>query len=139
MDQLRFGSMAGVSPRSRPRVSDQEKKQRKKEYDRKYYEKNEEKLKEQQRKYYEKPEYKEKMKVYRKNWRRNPEYRERRLELGRKDKIGTVCQFDGCEIDDIDMLMIHHLFPGDKETTVVLCANHHLKIDHFKEGFYNHD
>jgi len=47
------------------------------------------------------------------------------------------CQFDGCEIDDFYMLDTHHLFPGNKEITIVLCVNHHRLIDHFKEGFYN--
>ena len=31
--------------------------------------------------------------------------------------------------------MTHHLFPGDKETITIFCANHHLLIDHDKEGF----
>jgi hypothetical protein len=31
--------------------------------------------------------------------------------------------------------MTHHIFPDDKKTIVILCANHHLLIDHEKEGF----
>ena len=54
-----------------------------------------------------------------------------------ENKIVSFCQFDGCEVANPDMLITHHLFPGDKETTIVLCANHHLLIDHYKEGFYD--
>lgn len=51
-------------------------------------------------------------------------------------RMEAWCQFDGCEIDNRYMLCEHHLFPGDKKTSVVLCFNHHQLIDHYKEGFY---
>ena len=57
------------------------------------------------------------------------------MTTNRDHKFGAVCQFAGCEVEKISMLMTHHLFPGDKETLLILCANHHSLIDHEKEGF----
>lgn len=57
------------------------------------------------------------------------------MTTNRDHKFGAICQFPECEVEKVSMLTTHHLFPDDKETILILCANHHSLIDHEKEGF----
>lgn len=85
--------------------------------------------------------HREQIRVYNSKWHQenrdenNIRCRKRGQERA-LSKIEGFCQFDGCGIDDPYMLTNHHPFPGDKEIEIILCANHHLSIDHYKEGFY---
>lgn len=125
-------------------------------YHRTYYIKNSEKIKAATKKYQQ--EHKEEIAVYKikyeqenkpkisatkkKYYQKNKEKIKARCLKNHHNrysvilKIDAWCQFDGCEIDNHYMLCEHHLFPGDKKTSVVLCFNHHQIIDHYKEGFY---
>lgn len=135
-------------------------KEKRRESNRKYRVNNREKIKARAKKY--RIKYKEKIKAKEKKYRlENPGKREeyfKKYRLEHKEEIKEVsrkyrqehedgryssllrsygcCQFDGCKIKDRYMLSIHHLFPGDKETIIILCLNHHGLIDHHKEGFY---